>query len=111
MSGLDVLLLSLSEIVGDFGFRFFAQNGSLASFAQGSVGYVAVIYYLIKSFRIGNVTYVNGMWDGVSELLETAAAYFILGERLNTPLQYLGLLAIILGIFLLHSPDNLIPNN
>jgi multidrug transporter EmrE-like cation transporter len=111
MSGLDVVLLSIAEVVGDFGFRFFAQNGSLASFAQGGVGYVAVIYYLIKSFRVGNVTYVNGMWDGVSALIETAAAYFILGERLNNPLQYLGLLAIIAGIFLLHSPDNMIPNN
>ena len=111
MSSLDIVILSVAEVVGDFGFRFFAQTGSAASFVQGAVGYLGIIYYLIKSFRVGNVTYVNGMWDGVSALIETAAAYFILGERLHTPLQYLGLLAIILGVFLLRSPDNAIPNN
>jgi len=110
MTTLDVVLLSIAEVVGDFGFRFFAQKGDAASFIQGGAGYVAVIYFLIKSFRVGNVTYVNGMWDGVSAVIETLAAYFILGERLNTPLQYFGLVAIIVGIFMLHSPDNLIPN-
>jgi multidrug transporter EmrE-like cation transporter len=111
MTTLDVALLSISEVLGDFGFRAFAQKGNPLSFFQGGVGYAGIIYFLIRSFRIGNVTYVNGMWDGVSAVIETAAAYFILGERLNTPLQYLGLVAIIAGIFMLHSPDNMIPNN
>ena len=42
--------------------------------------------YLYK----GNVMYVNGLWDGMSGLLESAAAYIILGERLNKWYQYLG---------------------
>ena len=110
MTTLDVIALSIAEVVGDFGFRAFVQKGNPLSFLQGSAGYMGIIYFLIKSFRIGNVTYVNGMWDGVSAVIETLAAYFILGERLNTPIQYLGLVAIIAGIFMLHSPDNLIPN-
>jgi multidrug transporter EmrE-like cation transporter len=111
MTTLDVVMLSIAEVVGDFGFRFFAQKGNPMAFLQGGAGYIGIIYFLIKSFRVGNVTYVNGMWDGVSAVIETAAAYFILGERLNTPIQYFGLLAIIAGIFMLHSPDNMIPNN
>jgi multidrug transporter EmrE-like cation transporter len=43
------------------------------------------------------------MWDGVSALLESVAAYLILGEKLNKPYQYIGLGVIILGIFILHS--------
>jgi len=111
MSNLDVMALSIAEIVGDFGFKSFARGGGAPGFAQGALGYVAVIYFLIRSLRVGNVLYVNGMWDGVSAVLETLAAYFILGERLNRPIEYLGLIAIIAGIFMLHAPAGAIPYN
>ena len=93
--------MSLAEIVGDFGFKNVARVGSIQGWLAGIGGYVGVIYYLIRSLRIGNVTYVNGMWDGVSAILETAVAFFIFGERLNSPLQYVGLALIIGGIFIL----------
>lgn len=67
------------------------------------IGYAGVIFYLIKSLRVGNVTYVNGMWDGVSAILETAVAFFVFGERLKTPMQYLGLGLIVVGLFILKS--------
>jgi multidrug transporter EmrE-like cation transporter len=111
MSNLDVVLLSIAEIFGDFGFKSFARGGGATAFAQGGLGYVAVIYFLIRSLRVGNVLYVNGMWDGVSAVLETLAAYFILGERLNRPIEYMGLVAIIAGIFMLHAPAGHIPYN
>lgn len=101
MSLLDISLVSLAEIVGDFGFKNVARVGSIQGWLAGIGGYVGVIYYLIRSLRIGNVTYVNGMWDGVSAILETAVAFFIFGERLNSPLQYVGLALIIGGIFIL----------
>lgn len=109
MSNADVLMLSAAEIIGDFGFKDYARSGSLKAFAQGGIGYVGVIFFLIRSLRLGNVLYVNGMWDGVSAILETIAAYFILGERLNNRTQYLGLLVVIAGIFMLHAPENEIP--
>jgi multidrug transporter EmrE-like cation transporter len=111
MSTLNIILLSLAEIIGDFGYKAYARAPTPASFAQGSFGYVGVIYFLIKSLRQGNVLYVNGMWDGVSAVLETIAAYFILGERLNRPIEYVGLVAIIAGIFILHAPAGAIPYN
>lgn len=101
MSALDITLMSLSEIVGDFGFKNVARTGSLTGWAGGLAGYAGIIYYLIRSLRVGNVTYVNGMWDGVSAILETAAAFFLFGERLNSWKQYIGLALIIAGIFIL----------
>ena len=103
MSISSILALSVAEIFGDFNYKNFARGGNPVDFAKGSAGYVAVVYFLIKCLRSGNVLYVNGMWDGVSAALESIAAYIILGERLNTPFQYLGLLLIIVGIFILHS--------
>jgi len=101
MSFLDITLMSLTEIIGDFGFKNVARTGSLTGWIGGLGGYVGVIYYLIRSLRVGNVMYVNGMWDGVSAILETAAAYLLFGERLNSWKQYLGLGLIIVGLFTL----------
>ena len=103
MSLLDISLMSLTEIVGDFGFKNVARGGGIGSWATGLTGYAGIIFYLIKCLRIGNVTYVNGMWDGVSAILETAVAFFIFGERLNSMNQYLGLGLIIAGLFILKS--------
>lgn len=109
MSLRNIIFLSFAEVLGDFGFKSFARTGAKTAFAQGSLGYVAVIYYLIKSLAQGNVLYVNGMWDGISAIIESVAAYIILGERLNRPIEYAGLLLVILGVFMLHAPAGSIP--
>jgi len=98
----NILFLSLIEIFGDFELKFFARTGRLSHLYKGILGYSGVIYFLIKSFKQGNIMYVNGLWDGMSGLLESIAAYIILGERLNTWYQYAGILLICLGILLLH---------
>ena len=103
MSLLDITLMSLSEIIGDFGFKNVARVGGVGNWAAGLTGYAGIIFYLIKTLKVGNVTYVNGMWDGISAILETAVAFFIFGERLNSVSQYLGLGLIIAGLFILKS--------
>jgi multidrug transporter EmrE-like cation transporter len=101
MTTLNVLAATLAEIVGDFGYKEFARQGTARGFAQGSIGYVGVIYFLIQSLKGGNILYVNGAWDGISGILESLAAYFILGERFNHPMQWFALVLISLGLFLL----------
>jgi len=44
-------------------------------------------------------------------VLESVAAYFLFGERLTNPIQYVGLVVVIAGIFMLHAPDGAIPYN
>ena len=111
MSTFSIVATSVAEIIGDFGFKDFARTGAPAGFAQGALGYIGVIFFLIRSLKVGNVLYVNGMWDGWSAILESVAAFFILGERLKRPIEYIGLVVIILGIFMLHAPPGLIPYN
>lgn len=98
---LNLMILSLVEIIGDFGYERYADHKTLGGFVQGTVGYIGVVYYLIKSLEGGNVMYVNGMWDGISGIIETVAAYIILGERLTSWVQYLGLVMISLGLVFL----------
>ena len=51
MSFVDVTILSLFEIIGDFGFKGVARAPSAHSWAQGIFGYIGVIYYLIKDYQ------------------------------------------------------------
>ena len=101
MSVFNITMACLTEIIGDFGYKKFARGGGLQGFLQGSFGYVGVIYFLIQSLKQGNVMWVNGLWDGISGILESVAAYVILGERLHHWYQYLGLVLISTGIFLM----------
>ena len=100
-----VSLLSLVEIYGDFSLRFYAQTNKLEYLAHGLVGYVGVVYCLIQSLRLKNVLYINGMWDGISGIMESVAAYVFMGDRLEKPVEYLGLGLTVAGIYLLKSSD------
>lgn len=97
---LSIVFATLTEIVGDFGFKRFADTGRINGFLQGLGGYIGVIFFLISSFKGANVMYVNGMWDGVSGILESLAAYVFLGDRLNIS-QYIGIGFITVGLILL----------
>jgi len=98
-----VVLMSLAEVVGDFGFKGVARNPTLGNWTAASLGYLGVFYFLIKALKTGNVMYVNGAWDGISAVIGTVAAFCFFGERLNTATQYLGLGIIVAGIFMLKS--------
>ena len=97
----DIVALSVAEIAGDFSFRWYAQTNAVKYFLGGIAGYIGVIYYLIKSFRGDNVLYVNGMWDGISGVLESIAAFVLLGDRLERTTQYVGLVMVCAGIALM----------
>ena len=97
----DILLLSTVEIFGDFNLKWYADSNNPAYLGGGVLGYVGVLYFLIRSFRSDNVLYVNGMWDGLSGIVGSLAAYVVLGDRLKTSYNYIGLLMIIVGVGLL----------
>jgi multidrug transporter EmrE-like cation transporter len=104
MSYVDVLCLTFAEIVGDFGYKDFANNGGIKPFAVGTVGYIGVIYFLIKSLQGSQILLVNSAWDGMNALVESLAAIIILGERFDDPRKYLGVVFIIVGLFFLKLP-------
>ena len=104
MSLIQIVGLSLVEIVGDFGFKQFANHGKLWALSVGIVGYVGVIAMLIISLQNSTVLMVNSAWDGISGILESIAAYVFLGERFHNPLQYVGLVLVATGLYLLKIP-------
>ena len=101
MSTLNILMACLFEIFGDFQFKFFAREGGSLNFGGGLMGYVGVIFFLIRSLKQGNVLWVNGMWDGISGIVESLAAFVLLGERLHHWSQYVGIAMISFGLMML----------
>ena len=97
----NVFLLSVVEIYADFALRFYAQTNKFTYLVNGVLGYAGVVFFLIRALRTDNVLYVNGLWDGMSGLVESVAAYVILGDRLKNGQQYLGLLFVVVGIALM----------
>jgi multidrug transporter EmrE-like cation transporter len=101
MSLLRVGVLAVLEVFGDFMLKDYATTGAVSKLGLGVLGYVGVIMALVWSFHTGNVLLVNGMWDGMSAIIESVAAYLILGDRLSNPYQYAGLAMTVIGVFFL----------
>lgn len=96
-----LLYLSIFEIFGDFALEKYANgNGknNIYYLLIGCIFYICVVYFLIKSLEGSNILYVNGMWDGISALIESLAAMIFLGQSFDNCIQYVGLIFIILGI-------------
>ncbi len=98
-----IIIISIIEYIGDSNFKFYARdNTNYSSLIIGSIAYIIVVTILIFALKYTNVIYVNGMWDGLSAIIESTLAFILLKERLVNPYQYTGLLLIILGIFALN---------
>jgi multidrug transporter EmrE-like cation transporter len=104
MSLLEVIGLSLVEIIGDYGLKQYANDKGISFLGVGVAGYVAVMYFLVVSLQGSTLLLVNNAWDGISTILESLFAYVILGERFDNYLQYVGMVFIISGLFLLKIP-------
>lgn len=104
MSVPEIIALSTIEIIGDFALKKFANEGGLQYLATGIVGYIGVVGMLIVSLRGSTILMVNGAWDGISTILESLAAYIILGERFEHFIQYIGLVFIVMGLYMLKIP-------
>jgi len=104
MSLPQIIGLSLVEIIGDYGLKEYANDKGLHFLGIGAAGYVGVIYLLVMSLQGSTILMVNNAWDGMSTILGSMFAFFILGERFDNYLQYVGIVLIIGGLFLLKIP-------
>lgn len=105
-----IIILCLVEIFGDFSLQKYVQTDSNIYLIFGIIFYIGVVYFLIESLKTANILFVNAMWDGLSALFESLFAFFILGERFQHYHQYIGLLMIIVGLFIVRYKNEPIVN-
>ena len=104
MSIPQIFTLTCLEVVGDFGLKEYANDKGLAYLGAGIIGYIGVVIMLIVSLQDSTILLVNNGWDGMSSLLESIFAYVILGERFDNYMQYVGIIFIMVGMYLLNIP-------
>jgi len=97
-----IVALSLVEYFGDENFKLYARGGKPTNLVYGVIFYAFMIKLLVEALKKSNLIYMNGMWDGISTIIGTIFAWWLLHERLSNPMQWLGLLLIILGLFALN---------
>ncbi len=98
---LYLILLSITEIFGDFALKKYANTGIINYLTKGIFWYIFVIFFLVKSLIGNSVLYINGMWDGLSSVIESLVAILIYKETFNNPSQYFGLILTITGMYFL----------
>jgi multidrug transporter EmrE-like cation transporter len=104
-----IVLLSLAEFVGDANFKLYAKQNKIKNLVIGVVGYVFLVTFLIRALKSSNLLYVNMYWNGIESAIESLLCFVILHERLTNTYQWVGMVIIILGIFLLNvgkKPEN-----
>ena len=95
------MLMSFIEYIGDSNFKLYARSSNFFNLIVGVIAYAFMLVFLVLALKRANLIYVNGLWDGLSAIIETALAFFLLKETLKTRSQYVGLALIIIGIFAL----------
>lgn len=99
MTLINVVFMTLSEIFGNMHIKNYAASNKHTHLLLGILGYIGVLYFLVKCFGHGNMLWVTSMWEGMIVLLGSAFAYFYLGERFDHPVQYFGIILGILAMF------------
>jgi multidrug transporter EmrE-like cation transporter len=98
----NIMLMSLAETFGNVHFKWFAKSQAHHHMIGGLVGYIGVVYFLVLSFSAESLLYVSAMWEGMITVLGALVAYFFLGERFSSPVQYLGIIFGLLGMIMVH---------
>jgi multidrug transporter EmrE-like cation transporter len=88
------------EAFGDFQLAKYVEDNSTTRLLLGYGAYAGVVSLFIKSIEKKGLAWSNSAWDGWSNLATGAVAIFVLGER-PTSRQYLGIVLISAGLFLL----------
>jgi multidrug transporter EmrE-like cation transporter len=104
MSLPQIFALSAVEIVGDVAFKSFANDKGAVYLGIGVGAYTIMMGLLVIALQNSSILMVNNGWDAINGILESLFAYFVLGERFEHYTQYLGVMFIVLGMYLMDIP-------
>lgn len=108
MTLLNVCLMSFTEIFGNYNIQRYAQTNRGRDLILGILGYIGVVFFLIRSFGNQNkMLWVSTMWQGMIIILGSAFAYFYLNERFHHPIQYFGIFLGLMAMFCVQCGDQL----
>lgn len=108
MTLINVLAMTIAEIIGNANFKNFASgNGHHGHLLGGFIGYIGVMYFLIQSFASTSMLMTTFLWEGMITVLGSAYAIFFLGENFESWIQWAGVGLTFVAMWLVHSGHKL----
>ena len=104
MSLPQIFALSAIEIVGDVSFKLFANDGGIVYLGIGALAYTVMMGVLVVALQNSSILLVNNGWDAMNTVLQSLVGYFLLGERFEYYTQYLGVVFVVIGMYLMKIP-------
>ena len=92
MSFFYVTVMTAAELFGNTHLKWYAENGSNHHLAVGILAWLAVIFFLIKTFSSASMMWTCIMWEAMIVIGGAAVAYFVFGEKFTHWIQWLGIL-------------------
>jgi len=102
MSLLNVAFMTISEIWGNANFKLFTMDRGHHHLYAGILGYIGVLFFLVKSLSVGSLLWVTAMWEGMIVVIGSLVAVFVLGENFESPIQWVGVGLGIVSMLLVH---------
>lgn len=93
-------LLSLVEVIGNYGLKRYAQGANWPFLALGISVYMTLVGILVWLFKTLGLAITNSYWDATSNIISMFVAAFFLKES-YTIKQWLGMGIVGVGLFLI----------
>ncbi len=98
----QIIAMGAAETYANMNLKEYALNGKKSCLILGILAWAFVIYLLIKSFRTHNLMHVSILWEFAITIFTAGSAYFILGERFTSWVQWMGVVLVFLGAYFVH---------
>lgn len=106
MSVINVLALTIAELIGNSHLKWFAHHGKQHNLAWGLLAYLAVIFFLVESLKKETMMWTCIMWEAMIVIGGAITAYVLFGEKFTHWVQWLGILfALGAAICVNYSPE------
>ena len=100
--------MTIAEIIGNANLKnFTTESGHHGHLVGGCIGYMGVMYFLIKSFASTSMLMTTFLWEGMITVLGSAYAIIVLGENFDHWVQWAGVALMGVAMWMVHSGGKL----
>jgi multidrug transporter EmrE-like cation transporter len=98
----NIIALTILQYLADVNLKTYARMGTKMSLFYAALCYIGVMAMFVYSVKYSNVLYTRALENGISTVLESVLAYYLLKESMTNRYQWSGLGLVILGVAMLN---------
>jgi multidrug transporter EmrE-like cation transporter len=98
----NVTILTLLQYMADVNLKTYARMNNYTSLFLACLCYIGVMAMFVYSVKYSNILYTRTLENGISTILSSVLAYYLLKESMTNMYQWSGLGFVILGVAMLN---------